>query len=46
MEAQDEQRYGSAIPDVTAALLDFARLSQRVGSAVSDESGLIAKKFL
>ncbi|HEV2656564.1 MAG TPA: histidine kinase dimerization/phospho-acceptor domain-containing protein, partial [Ktedonobacteraceae bacterium] len=46
MEAQDEQRYGPAIPDVTAALLDFARLSQRVGSSVSDESGLIAKKFL
>ncbi len=46
MEAQDEQRYRSDIPDVTAALLDFARLSQRVVSAVSDESGLIAMQFL
>ncbi len=46
MEAQDEQVYGPTIPDVTAALLDFARLSQRVGSAVSDESGLIAMRLL
>jgi signal transduction histidine kinase len=46
MEAQDEQVYGPTIPDVTAALLDFARLSQRVGSAVSDESGLIAMNLL
>jgi signal transduction histidine kinase len=45
MEAQDEQRYGgSAMPDVTAALLDFARLSQ--GVATSEESGSIATKFL
>ncbi len=44
MEAQDEQRYGSAMPDVTAALLDFARLSQ--GVAASEEPGLIAAGFL
>ncbi len=46
MEAQDESVYVPPIPDVTAALLDFARLSQSGGSSASNEAGVIAIKLL
>ena len=46
MEAQDEPVYVPPMPDVTAALLDFAQLSQRGGLAMPNEAGLIAIKLL
>src|SRR5438552_2534363 len=46
MEAQDESVYVPPMPDVTAALLDFAQFSQRGGLAAPNEAGLIAIKLL
>jgi signal transduction histidine kinase len=46
MEAQDKPMYLPPMPDVTAALLDFAQLSQRGGLAMPNEAGLIAIKLL
>ncbi len=46
MEAQDEPVYVPPMPDVTAALLDFAQFSQRGGLASPNEAGLVAIKLL
>ncbi len=46
MEAQDETVYRPPVPDVTAALLDFAWLSQGGAPTASNKAETIARKLL
>ena len=46
MEAQDKQEDGIPTPEVITALLDLARLSHHVESAVSETPGTIATMLL